>query len=133
MPVLRIPNINVNDGEDTLMPESRDIARWIAEQAGPVGGLLPLDTKLQEECKDMFDSKHFYPYIYKSQINEILNWIFPGRSSKKLIYTPMKRTKEQEKEYFTGLQSNNRTKNITANNRTRQNLKKKKKNYTHFF
>ena len=80
-----------------------------------------------------YDSKHFYPYIYKSQINEILNWIFPGRSSKKLIYTPMKRTKEQEKEYFTGLQSNNRTKNITANNRTRQNLKKKKKNYTHFF
>ena len=68
LPVLRIPNINVNDGEDTLMPESRDIARWIAEQAGPVGGLLPLDTKLQEECKDMFDKSQSLPMFWPTAL-----------------------------------------------------------------
>merc|ERR1712046_242152 len=59
LPVLKLPN-------GVMMPESRDIAKWIASLAGPP--LMPIELDMQMEAEDMFSKSQSLPGFWPTVI-----------------------------------------------------------------
>eukprot|EP00419_Tripos_fusus_P076078 CAMPEP_0172886534 /NCGR_PEP_ID=MMETSP1075-20121228/131292_1 /TAXON_ID=2916 /ORGANISM="Ceratium fusus, Strain PA161109" /LENGTH=232 /DNA_ID=CAMNT_0013740043 /DNA_START=116 /DNA_END=814 /DNA_ORIENTATION=- len=72
LPVLRF-------SKSEMLPESREIAQWIATRAGPP--LLPSDAALAQEAKDFFDKSQSLPGFWPT----VLLIRFPEPAAEKIM------------------------------------------------
>ena len=76
LPVLSI--ITSSNGNETLLPESHDIAMWIAERCEPT--LLGQSTEMQEKARELWQ----HADVVQDYIDPILNWYSMEETKEKI-------------------------------------------------
>ncbi|KAL3914116.1 MAG: hypothetical protein SGILL_006228 [Bacillariaceae sp.] len=92
LPVLSITDSNGND--TTLLPESHDIARWIAERCEPT--LLGQTPEMEEKCRKVWE----YVDVAQDIIDPILNW-FSMKETEEKIHTYLQEMIEENLLFLT--------------------------------